>query len=148
MVSTLDVAWTTRSGGGGRKERRFLEFVIDGVPLSTRIDADFISPFGWFSIDAQRAAIDRLQRRKPPDLAHGRTSLYICPECGDLGCGAVSAMIAGGSGVVIWKDFGVQNNDEGAIHTEGFEGVGPFTFNGSLYHGLFKRPRRTLGIDR
>jgi hypothetical protein len=139
MVSSLDVIWTTRSGRGGRTERRYLDFVIDGLALSSRFDADFISPLGWLAVQEQVATIDRLLRRKPPDLAHGRTSLYICPECGDLGCGAVTAVVGGGTGVVVWSDFGIQNNYEDVVHREGFEAIGPFTFDGMLYHRLFAR---------
>jgi hypothetical protein len=112
VTSILDVVWNTRSGGGGRTERRFLDFVVDGVPLSSQFDADFISPFGWFDVNEQRATIDRLLRKCPPDVAHGRTSLYVCAECGDLGCGAVTLFVQGGAGVIVWKDFGIQSNYE------------------------------------
>jgi len=139
VVSTLDVVWTTRPGGGGRTERRYLDFVIDGVALSSLLDVDFISPFGWLDADTQKACIDRLLRQSPPDMAHERTSLYICPECGDLGCGAVTVSVEHGDHVIIWKDFGVQNNYDDAVHTEGFENIGPFTFDGRRYHELFHR---------
>ena len=99
MVSTLDVVWTTRPGGGGRTERRYLDFVIDGVALSSLLDVDFISPFGWLNADTEKASIDRLLRQSPPDMAHDRTSLYICPECGDLGCGAVTVSVEHGDHV-------------------------------------------------
>jgi len=146
MLSSLDVIWTTRPGGG-RTERRYLDFVIDGVALSSCFDADFISPFGWLAVPDQVATIDRLCRQKAPDLAHGRTSLYICPECGDLGCGAVSVLVRGGPGVVVWSDFGIQNNYEDVVHREGFEGIGPFTFDGLLYHKLFVRLRSMTAIN-
>jgi hypothetical protein len=142
-ISTLGVVWTTRSGGGGRTERRFLDFLVDGVALSSRFNADFISPFRWGDIDEQRASIDRLLRKAPPDLASGRTSLYVCPECGDLGCGAVTVLVEGGAGVIVWKDFGIQNNYENVVHADGFEGIGPFTFDGLEYHRLFERIRRS-----
>lgn len=142
MTSTLDVVWTTRSGGGGRTERRFLDFVIDGVALSSRFNADFISPFGWVDANEQEASIERLLRKSPPDLAHGRTTLYICPECGDLGCGAITVLIERGPGVVVWKNFGVQNNYDDVVHSDGFENIGPFTFDGRQYHELFEQIRR------
>ncbi len=144
MVSSLDVTWATRVGGGGRTERRYLDFVIDGVSLCSRFDADFIPPLGWFTVEAQLAMIERLRRKLPPDLAHDRTSLCICPECGDLGCGAISVSVEGGAGVVEWKDFGIQNNYEDAIHRQGFEGIGPFTFDGARYHALLTRVRSLI----
>jgi hypothetical protein len=140
----LDVVWTTRAGGGGRTERRFLDFVIDGVALSSRLDTDFISPFGWFDPNEQENSIARLLRKSPPDVAHGRTTLYICPECGDLGCGAVTLLIERGPGIIIWKNFGIQNSYDETVHKEGFEDIGPFTFDGRQYRELFERVRRVI----
>ena len=146
-VATLDVVWTMRQGGGGRTERRYLDFVIDGVTLSSQIDADFISPFGWLKVGDEEASIDLLLRKSPPDLPEGRTSLYICPECADLGCGAVTLLVERDTNRIIWKDFGIQNNYEDVVHTEGFENVGPFAFDGRQYHELFERIRQLLVVS-
>lgn len=143
-TSTLDIVWTTRSGGSGRTERRFLDFVIDGMPLWSRINADFISPFGWLGADEQETSIRRLLRKTPPDMHDGRTTLYICPECGDLGCGAVTLLVQREMDVIVWKDFGVQNNYEDVVHTDGFHDIGPFSFNEGQYYELFERVRRTI----
>ena len=140
-MSSLDVTWATRAGGGGRTERRYLDFVIDGVALCSRFNADFIPPLGWFTVVEQLATIERLRCRMPPNLPHHRTALCICPECGAIGCGAISLSVEGGAGVVEWKDFGIQNNHEDVIHRQGFEGVGPYTFDGAQYHALFARLR-------
>lgn len=144
MVSSLEVTWATRVGGGGRTERRYLDFVIDGVSLCSRFHADFIPPLGWFMVEAQLATIERLRRKMPPELAHERTALCICPECGDLGCGAISLSVGGGAGVIKWQDFGIQNNYEDVIQRQGFEEVGPFTFDGAKYHLLFARVRSLI----
>ena len=116
--------------------------MIDGATLSSLLDVDFISPFGWFDADAQEASIDRLLRKNPPDMPHARTTLYICPECGDLECGAVTLLVQREAGSIIWKDFGIQNNYDDAVHAEGFHNIGPFTFEGRQYHELFERIRR------
>lgn len=145
MVSTLDILWKTREGGGGRTERRYLDFVIDGVPLSSLVVADFITPFGWLDEGEHKAGVDRLLRKSPPDMADGRTSLYICPECGDLGCGAVTLSIQREADAIIWKDFGVQNNYEDTVHNEGLENIGPFAFDPRQYHELFKRLLTMIG---
>ncbi len=144
MLSSLDVTWATRVGDGGRAERRNLDLVIDGVALCSHFRADFIPPFGWFDIEAQLDMIERLRRKMPPDLAQNRTSLCICPECGDLGCGVISLSIEGGAGVIVWKDFGIQNNYEDSIYRNGFENVGPFTFDGARYHELIRRVRSMI----
>lgn len=141
MLSNLDMAWATRAGGGGRTERRYLDFLIDGVALCPALGVDLIPPFGWFALETQLAMIERLRRKLPPDLPQGRTAICICPECGDLGCGAIGLSVGGGAGTIEWKDFGVQNDYEEATHREGFEGLGPFTFDGAQYHALLLRLR-------
>ena len=141
MTSTLEVVWATRPGGGGRTERRFLDFIVDGVALSSLFDADFISPFGWLDANEQSASIDRLLRKSPPDVSGGRITLYICPECGDLGCGAVTLSVQSEAGVIIWRDFGIQNNYEDMVHTDGFQNIGPFVFDADEYHEFFERIR-------
>lgn len=141
MISTLDVVWTAREGGLGRTKRRFLDFVIDGVPLSSRFNVDFITPFGWLDTDEQQACIDRLLGKSAPDMPNGRTALYICPECGDLGCGAVTVLVQRNYDVIIWKHFGFENDYEDVVHTEGFQNIGPYTFDANEYNNLFEHVR-------
>lgn len=139
-LSTLDVVWTTRPGGGGSTERRYRDFRIDGRTLSSILKIDVISPFGWgASVAEEVAAIDRLLRRAEPDLPDGRTSLYVCPECGGLDCGAVSVVVDRGPGIVIWRDFAFQNNYDGDVQRESFERLGPFAFSGHEYHELLEQ---------
>ena len=145
MISKLDVVWTTRAGGGGRTERRFLDFVIDGVPLSSLMNVDFISPFGWFDADEQEASMDRLLGKSRPDRPGGRSTLYVCPECGDLGCGAVTLLVQAEADVVVWKNFGFENGYEDVVHTDGYHDIGPFTFDAIQYQELFERIRLMRG---
>jgi hypothetical protein len=65
--------------------------------------------------------------------------LYVCPECGDLDCGAVSLVVERGPAVVIWRDFAFQSTREGGAQRAGLEGVGPFVFAGREYHDLLVR---------
>lgn len=131
--------WTTRSSGLGRTQRRYLDFVIDGVPLSSLLTVDFISPFGWLDAREQEATIDRLLGKSPPDMPGGRNTLYVCPECADIGCGAVTLLIERGPDHIIWKDFGFENNYDDVGHTADFQDIGPFTFDLRPYHELFER---------
>lgn len=55
--------------------------------------------------------------------------MYVCAECGDLGCGAVTAAVDVGDDKVIWRDFGYQNNYEPFDQDAIFTGVGPFVFD-------------------
>jgi len=72
-------------------------------------DADFISPLGWGPIEAQQLAIAELLRQQKPSLSSGRCQLYICPECADIGCGAVTARVEREGNLIIWNEFAFEN---------------------------------------
>lgn len=127
-VSMLRLEWKRREGGGGRTQRDFLDFIVDGQPLSELV-GDQVSCLGWFEPEENAKAVRRLLLKEPADLPNNRRTLYVCPECGDIGCGAVSLVVERDEGSIIWRDFGYENGYEGIIHAEGFEEVGPFTFD-------------------
>lgn len=135
-MSSLELNWTNRKIGSSQTPRRFLDFVVDGKSLYESL-GDLISPLGWGSIDENKKAVDRFLRKAEPDLPNNRTSIYVCPECGDLGCGTVSAVIAGEGSSIIWTDFGYENNYEAFVNFEDFRDLGPFTFNAAEYYQIF-----------
>jgi hypothetical protein len=137
-ISKLRLEWKRREGGGGRTQRDFLDFVIDGRPLSEAV-GDQISCLGWFAPDENAKAARRLLLEGPADLPNNRRTLYVCPECGDLGCGAVSLVVEQVSYKIIWRDFGYENNYEGIVRAEGFEEVGPFVFDRADYMKAIKQ---------
>jgi hypothetical protein len=94
---------------------------------------DFITPLGWLSEENNKLAADRLLRKAEPDAPNGRTSIYVCPECADLGCGAVTAIIERVGDTIVWRNLGVQNNYDETIWRDDFEDIGPFAFNATDY---------------
>jgi hypothetical protein len=44
---------------------------------------------------------------REPDFPNGKNSLYICPACADLGCGAVSLFIERTKDIITWTYFDV-----------------------------------------
>jgi hypothetical protein len=137
-VSGLRLEWKRRAGGGGRTQRDSLDFVVDDQPLSAVV-ADQISCLGWFVPDENAKAVRRLLLEEPADLPDNRRTLYVCPECGDIGCGAVSLVVEGVGNKITWRDFGYQNDYEAIVHAEGFEDVGPFVFNRREYEKVIKQ---------
>lgn len=131
-VSELRLEWKRREGGGGRTQRDFLDFIVDGRPLSESV-GDQVSCLGWFVPEENARAARRLLLEEPADLPNNRRTLYVCPECGDLGCGAVSLVVERAGDKIIWRDFGYENDYEGIVHAEEFEEVGPFTFDRAAY---------------
>lgn len=131
-----------------RLRQPYLDFVIDGRSLADHLvpqgqpPLDFIPPFGWRGDRGRTlaaAAATRLVRKAPPDLPTGRYSLLVCPECADLGCGAVTARIDRQHDVIRWYSFGFET-DAAPEHLDlaSFVQAPAFTFRADQYSALFR----------
>jgi hypothetical protein len=121
------------SNGTYKTGRSYLDFVIDGISLAQRFTSAGFDLVGVFSKswipEANEAALRRLLLEESPDFPNGRCSVFICSECGDLGCGAVSVHISASEDRIIWKDFGFENTYESEIRFEKLSDLGPFQFD-------------------
>ena len=139
-VSTLTLVWASRETGDMQTPRRYLGFAIDGRPLLDcfrgRLGAppDLVGPLDVDGSGYQALVREQLLLRAPGELSDGRQALLVCPECGDLGCGGITAVIERVGDQIVWRDFGHQYRDEPGL-TEGFgyPHVGPFTFDAAAY---------------
>jgi hypothetical protein len=60
--------------------------------------------------------------------------IYVCGECGDLGCGAITAIVERTPEGFVWRNFAFENNyDATMTDLEPYRGVGPFFFNEAEY---------------
>jgi hypothetical protein len=88
------------------------DLVVDGFPLLDHVERaakrtfDLASPIGWMPADYLQAYAGRLLGTARPSLPSGRCELLVCPECGDLGCGCVSCIVARDGDHVAWSDLG------------------------------------------
>lgn len=142
--SVLELIARTRPGYGSHEsgatyktERRFLDFVVDGVSLYDSMAGayDFASVL-WIDAQVHSEALNSVRRLlllDPGDLPSGRVSLYTCAECGDLGCGGLTANVFVDGAEVIWCDFGYENNYDGTVELERFRSYGPFHFDRRSY---------------
>jgi hypothetical protein len=137
-VNRLHLEWRRRHGGGGATQRDYLDFVIDGKSLSETIDDDFVSCLGWFVPEENAKAARRLLLESPSDFPDARQSLYVCPECGDLSCGAISAIIEADGESIIWRDFGYQNDYTAEVRFDEYRNIGPFAFDRLEYQGVIR----------
>jgi hypothetical protein len=137
--SKLKLEWKKREGGDGRTQRDYLDIVVDGRPLSEMFGGDMASCLGWLDPEANAGAVRRLLLEEAADLPNDRRTLYVCPECGDAGCGVVSLVVGLDGDKIVWRDFGYENNYEGVVRTEGFEGVGPFVFKRAEYERALRK---------
>lgn len=123
----------------GQRERQFLDFAFDSKPIYPTVVAngvDNITPI-WIGGDEwSRSAIHRLLSEAGPDAPDGRVSVYVCAECADLGCGAITVVVERGDGTVSWRDWGYQNTyEEGFVVIAGLPDV---TFDAAQYDSTLR----------
>lgn len=126
----------SESNGCTVVERCSTDFLIDGESLLHTLvkvgggHADFMGCFvKGFAVPAAKAAA-RLLSQAAPDSPSGRVLLYICPECGDIGCGAYSVRIEKTNTGYAWSDFAYENGYE---EPRIIKSVGPFFFERNAY---------------
>ncbi|GGX07578.1 oxidoreductase [Streptomyces malachitofuscus] len=138
--ATFGLAPATRAGGllangDYQVHRDFVDFVVDGCPLLFRLsDLDAVSPLASDvppSIFTAQVRSPLLETEAP--LPAGRYVVYGCPECEDLACGAVTAVIEHDGEDVIWRDFAWQTDTHADLELNGYHGIGPFRFRGTEY---------------
>ena len=137
-TSNLELRWRTRSGESGRTEQRYLDFVVDGTSLYDRLGlGDQVTPLGCWPLETERACLQQLLS------ASGRVPLYVCGECGDLGCGAVTALVERTRDGFVWRDFAFQN-DASIVDADSYRAIGPFVFNKTDYWQVLNARAATL----
>lgn len=134
-MNTLRLEWKKREGNFAQTERNFLDFVIDDISLSEYL-GDLVSGIGCFNQQETNKIIHRLLLKEPADFPDNRRSLYVCPECGDLGCGAISAVIEQSENEIIWRDFALEYNYSDDL-TE-YPVLGPYFFDKKSYEQVLK----------
>jgi hypothetical protein len=95
----------------------YLDFTIDGERVHDLVarcvghEPDDVSALQDAWPEEAADAVERLLGLGDPDLPDGRTSLYVCPECADLGCGALTALVRLTETTVEWSDLGFQDEN-------------------------------------
>lgn len=126
----------TFNNNSTKADRKFIDFIVSGQSLGQLFglpNFDLIGTFGWTENKVQEnLQIDEFLGLTKPELETGRTCFYVCPECGDIGCGAITAKIEVTEKNVIWKEFGYENNYSEPDLTD-YKEIGPFTFDKKQY---------------
>ncbi|MFK8905842.1 oxidoreductase [Streptomyces sp. YS-3] len=155
--ATFSLAPAMRAGDGAgtgspQVHREFMDFVVDGRPLLLQLaDLDAVSPLAADVPPAVLGAqVRSLLLETEPPLAQGRYVVYGCPECEDLACGAVTAVIERSGDAVVWRDFAWQTGPVPDLVLNGYHGIGPFRFRAEEYRAALERllsdepPRRRV----
>lgn len=146
IVKQLGLQWALRTSGGGKKERRYLDYTIDGKPLhDSPFIGDTISGLGWLPSDAEIAFIERLLLKRPNEFGN-HTLLYICPECGDINCGALAATVSKTGDYFVWSDFRYVNGYDESM-SQIYSEIEPIYFDQMQYWQTFNQRLSALQSD-
>jgi hypothetical protein len=98
-----------------------------------------VTALGCWPPDSERKHIQQLLSTS------GRIPLYVCAECGDLGCGAITVLVERTPDGFVWRDLAFENNYDASItDAESYRAVGPFVFNKTEYWQVLNKRAATL----
>ena len=140
-----------------------LHFVIDGVSVRERLlSLELPEPYGFGDFDMVSVAdaawpdeaalaLRRLMGQEDQSenwgvLDEGRLPLYVCQECGDVYCGAITVAVrravdpTSGVGVVRWEQMRYEDAQTPADEMPDLSAVGPFTFDAQQYDRTLSGP--------
>jgi len=119
-----------------KSERNYIDFIVSGKSLGEILGAenyDLIGNFGWTeNVEYENEQISEFLKGKEPSLETGRIMFYVCAECGDISCGALTGKISETEKEIIWSEFAYENNYEEYDLTE-YKNIGPFIFEKTNY---------------
>lgn len=122
--------------GATTVQRDSADFLVDGESLLARLvkmhggHGDFMGCFVHGFAEAKAQALSELLLEVDTNSEQRRVGIYICPECGDIGCGRFSVLVERRADEVIWSEFAYENGYENPWI---FEEMGPFRFESSQY---------------
>jgi len=140
-LNVLSCGETLRPGektkSGFRTRRLSVDFVVDGRSLRDILDgrlrfkSDLMGCLVEGHPDYNARVRARLLAKRNPDSPAGRVLLYVCPECGDVGCGAYGVRIRRRGDRFVWSDFGFESFEK-PIRISGVR----FTFDARAYRDV------------
>ncbi|MDP9144194.1 MAG: hypothetical protein M3N43_05800 [Actinomycetota bacterium] len=126
----------TFPGGAYKTQRHYWDLVVDGRSLRSYLPApgDEIPPIGWGTDAWHAEALAEFLLERPSSLPTDRRPILVCPECGDLGCQTLTAVIEQIDGLIMWRAFAYQNNwDAGLTPID----IPAFSFDLEAYRMVF-----------
>jgi len=156
MLSLLELVPATRigvklPGGVYKSERHFFDFVVNGHSLWEEVGKpkDMVSVFCYeYAREETIKAANRLLLTEKAVIPNDRRSLFICSECGDFGCGAVTALVIREDSSIVWKDFGYENSYEDNVLLDDYRQIGPYSFDFAHYERALRQAIESLDALR
>ena len=87
---------------------------------------------------------DELLHKDLGSSAVERKPIIVCSECGDVGCGMVTAEIESNNDEIIWKNFGYQTNAADVQDRDVLKMLGGFRFEKGDYEMKLLRLKETI----
>ncbi len=113
MIKDLRLKWTDHPDNK-YQGRQYLDFLISGQSLRDYLalkNKSSVTPFGFFPTETeQKRTLKEFRFQKKTHLADDRIELYVCEECGDIGCGAITAKIIDRGDRIVWAEFANQSD--------------------------------------
>jgi hypothetical protein len=104
--------------------------LLNAIVMAAGGHSDFMGCFVKGFLEQNKQSNSRLLLRESAETESGRILLYICPECGDIGCGAYAVSVRQNDDCFTWDSFAYENGYE---EPQIIEGVGPFRFEKHAY---------------
>ena len=102
--------------------RNIFDIIIDGESLTDKlIDGKFdtLPVFGFYDkAEYELPTIQEFLKEKNSELESKRILLFICRECGDIGCGAITVDIEKAENSYKWNSFAWENGDNEIITSD------------------------------
>jgi len=138
-MNAITLNLTTRKVGKDQTPREYFDFIVSGKSLRSVLgieDDDLITPLGWgTNIELGIHILNVFKLKEKPRLESGRVMIYVCPECGDIDCGAITAKIKDSGDRIIWFDFGYETGYGGLSET--YQQIEPIEFIRQNYFAVF-----------
>jgi hypothetical protein len=140
-MNSLTLNKATRKTGKSQTPRGYFDFFVSGRSLRTILNIendDLITPFGWgANKEYDKHVLNVFRLKEKSELDSGRVMIYVCPECGDIDCGAITATIKDYGDRIIWSEFGYETNYGGL--TETYDQIKPIEFDRTSYFSAFSK---------
>jgi len=145
MVDRLDVALLHRRFDQYPRDLYSIDFLVNDTSLFSAARANERDMAGCFMSLAVPGHTAKLAKifvgELLADVLPGdRIPLFVCPICGDAGCGTISFKLTRQGSLVRWSEFAYENTwDDEATDFESYSTLGPFEFDLETYELVIGR---------
>src|SRR5207253_8440966 len=132
MTDRLDGALLHRHFGQHKQVLHSVDFLVNGVSLLSATKAgqrDLTGCFMSLAVDGYNERLARIFTGElvADQLPGDRIPLFVCPYCGDAGCGAITFKLTRRGEPVSWSHFAYENSwDDQVTDFESYSTFGPF----------------------